>query len=91
VHLLSPGIEDEEEGLAALRGLAESIRKEAETAQAPEKQAWLYERAKAEEDGARQLAEDGPAPRAAEQYILAAFLYEKAKEVALESAQAGRG
>ena len=36
------------------------------------------------------MAKDGLVPQAAEQYILAAFLYEKAKEVSLESAQAGR-
>jgi serine/threonine protein kinase len=91
VHLLSLTAADEEQGLAALKDLASSIRKEAEAALAPSKQAWLYERAKAEEDGARGKAKDGLVPRAAEQYILAGFLYEKAKEVALESAQAGRG
>jgi len=90
VHLLSPKAADEEQGLAALRDLAATIRKEAETALAPSKQAWLFERAVAEEDGARQTAKDGLAPQAAEQYILAAFLYEKAKEVSLESAQAVR-
>jgi tRNA A-37 threonylcarbamoyl transferase component Bud32 len=90
VHLLSAKTETEDEGLASLRELAASIRQEAETALAPEKQAWLYERAKTEEDGARQMVKDGLVPQAAEQYILAAFLYEKAKEVALESAQAGR-
>jgi tRNA A-37 threonylcarbamoyl transferase component Bud32 len=90
VHLLSAKAETEDEGLASLRELAASIRQEAETALAPEKQAWLYERAKTEEDGARQMVKDGLVPQAAEQYILAAFLYEKAKEVALESAQAGR-
>ncbi len=90
VHLLSLKAADEETGLAALKDLAASIRGEAETALAPSKEAWLYERARAEEDGARQTAKDGLVPRAAEQYILAAFLYEKAKEVALESAQAVR-
>jgi hypothetical protein len=90
VHVLSLKATDEEQGLAALRELTDTIRKDAETAQAPSKQAWLYERATTEEDGARQMAKDGFAPQAAEQYILAAFLYEKAKEVSLESAQAGR-
>ena len=90
VHLLSPKATGEEEGLAALKELAGAIRKDAEAAQAPAKQAWLFERATTEEEGARQMAKDGLVPQAAEQYILAAFLFEKAKEVSLESAQAGR-
>jgi hypothetical protein len=36
------------------------------------------------------MARDGLIPQAAEQSILASFLFEKAKEVSLESAQAGR-
>jgi tRNA A-37 threonylcarbamoyl transferase component Bud32 len=90
VHLLSPKAADEAAGLAALRDLTASIRTEAGAASAPQKQAWLYERAKAEEDGAGEKAREGLVPQAAEQYVLAAFLYEKAKEVALESAGAGR-
>ena len=90
IHLLSLKAADENEGLAALRNLTASIRAEADAAQAPSKQAWLYERAKAEEDGARDKGKDGLVPQAAEQYVLAAFLYEKAKEVAAESAGAGR-
>jgi len=90
VHVLSLDITGENNALASLEGLAGGIRLEAEAARAPEKQAWLFERAKAEEDGARERIKDGLVPQAAEQYILAAFLYEKAKEVALESAQAGR-
>jgi serine/threonine protein kinase len=90
VHGLSLRVEDEEQGLAALQELTGSIRKEAETALAPAKQAWLFDRAKTEEEGARKMAGDKLIPQAAEQYILSAFLFEKAKEVALESAQAGR-
>jgi predicted Ser/Thr protein kinase len=90
VLLLSPKATDEDQALAALRDLTGTIRKDAETALAPSKQAWLYERAKTEEEGARQMAKDGLVPQAAEQYILAAFLYEKAKDVSLETAQAGR-
>jgi serine/threonine protein kinase len=90
VHALSLEVDGEEEALTSLRELATGIRREAEAADAPGKQAWLYERARAEEDGARERIKDGLVPEAAEQYILAAFLYEKAKEVALESAQAGR-
>jgi hypothetical protein len=90
IHLLSLNAADEDEGLAALRGLTAAIRAEADAAQAPSKQAWLYERAKTEEDGAREKDKEGLVPQAAEQYVLAAFLYEKAKEVAAESAGAGR-
>ncbi len=90
VHVLSLDTVGEDNALASLERLAAGIRVEAEAAGAPEKQAWLYERAKAEEVGARERIKDGLVPQAAEQYILAAFLYEKAKEVALESAQAGR-
>lgn len=90
VYALSLKAEDEDQGLAALQELTGSIRKEAETALAPSKQAWLFDRAKAEEEGARKMAAEKLVPQAAEQYILSAFLYEKAKEVALESAQAGR-
>ncbi|MCX6569614.1 MAG: serine/threonine protein kinase [Candidatus Aminicenantes bacterium] len=90
VYELSLRVDDEEQALAALRELTGSIRKEAEAALAPSKQAWLFDRAKTEEDGARQTAEEKLIPQAAERYILSAFLFEKAKEVALESAQAGR-
>jgi tRNA A-37 threonylcarbamoyl transferase component Bud32 len=90
VHVLSLRIEGEEQGLAALQELTGSIRKDAETALAPSKQAWLFDRAKTEEEGARKMAVDKLIPQAAEQYILSAFLFEKAKEVALESAQVGR-
>jgi hypothetical protein len=90
IHLLSPRAADEDQAMAALRELTSTIRKDADSAAAPAKQAWLYERAVAEEDGAKQMAKDGLVPQAAEQYILAAFLYEKAKEVSLESTQAGR-
>jgi hypothetical protein len=90
VHVLSLNVDDEERALAALQELATSIRREAEAALAPTKQAWLFDRAKGEEEGGRQMLKDNLAPQAAERFILAAFLYEKAKEVALESAQAGR-
>jgi len=90
VHGLSLRVEDEEQGLAALQELTGSIRKDAETAMAPTKQTWLFDRAKTEEEGARKMAGEKLILQAAEQYILSAFLFEKAKEVALESAQAGR-
>ncbi len=90
VHELSLTVSDEDQALAALRGLAASIRKEAEAVQAPAKEAWLFDRAKGEEEGGLKMIEDNLVPQAAERFILAAFLYEKAKEVALESSQAGR-
>jgi hypothetical protein len=90
VHELSLRVENEDQALASLAELSTFLRKEAEAAQAPAKQAWLFDRAKDEEEGARQTARDKLYPQAAERFILAAFLYEKAKEVALESAQAGR-
>ena len=76
--------------MEALRELTAEIRGAAEAALAPSKQAWLYERAVTEQESAARMAGEGLVPRAAEQYILAAFLFEKAKEVSLESAQAGR-
>ncbi|MEN6561881.1 MAG: serine/threonine-protein kinase [Acidobacteriota bacterium] len=91
VHALSPRATDENKGLAALGELVTGKRREAETAQAQAKQAWLYDRAVSQEQSAGQMVSEGLVPQAAEQYILAAFLYEKAKEVAEESAQAGRG
>ncbi|HDT14463.1 MAG TPA: serine/threonine protein kinase [Candidatus Aminicenantes bacterium] len=90
VHRLSPKAVDEQRGLEALRELTAEIRGAAEAALAPSKQAWLYERAVTEQESAARMAGEGLVPRAAEQYILAAFLFEKAKEVSLESAQAGR-
>ena len=90
VLLLSPKAANEDQGLAALRDLTGAIRKDAESALAPSRQAWLYERAVTVEEGARQMAGDGLITQAAEQYILAAFLYEKAKEVSLETTRAGR-
>jgi serine/threonine protein kinase len=91
VHGLSLGAETEDQCLAALKDMTAGIRKEAEAARAAEKQAWLYERAVAEEAAAAERIREGLVPQAAEQYILASFLFEKAKDVALESAQAGRG
>jgi serine/threonine protein kinase len=90
VHGLSLGVETEDACLAALKDMTTGIRKEADAALAPQKQAWLYERAIAEEAAAGERIKEGLVPQAAEQYILASFLFEKAKDVALESAQAGR-
>ena len=88
VYKLSLAGGNEDECLAALQGLVGAARIEADAAQAPVKQSWLYGRAKEEETAARGLAGGKSYPEAAERFILAAFLYEKARDVALESAQA---
>ena len=88
VYLLGVRGGDEVQCLSALQGLVKSARDEAEAAQAPVKQAWLYGRAKGDEAAATELAQQKAYPEAAERFIVAAFLYEKAKEVAQESAQA---
>ena len=88
VYLLSVRGGDEARCLSALQGLVKSARDEAEAARAPVKEAWLYGRAKGDEAAASELAQQKAYPEAAERFIVAAFLYEKAKEVALESAQA---
>ncbi len=89
VYKMSAAGGDEASGLAALQGLVSAARTEADAAQAPAKQDWLYGRAREDEAAAAQLSREKAYPEAAERFILAAFLYEKAREVALESAQAG--
>jgi serine/threonine protein kinase len=89
VYKLSVGGGNEDRCLAALQGLVGAARTEADAAQAPAKQDWLYGRAKEDEAAAAELTRQKAYPDAAERFILAAFLYEKAREVALESAQAG--
>jgi len=79
---------NEDQCLAALQGMVRSSHREADAAQAAAKEAWLYGRAGEEEAGAVALSGQKAYPEAAERFILAAFLYEKAKDVALESAQA---
>jgi hypothetical protein len=88
IYQLSVRAGDEEQCLAALQGLVNSARGEAEAVQAPAREAWLYSRAKEDEGGAVDLFRQKAYPEAAERFILAAFLYEKAKEVAIEGAQA---
>ncbi len=88
VYLLSVRGGNEDACLSALQGLAKTSGTEAEAAQAPAKQSWLFGRAKEEETAAGSLARGKSYPEAAERFILAAFLYEKARDVALESAQA---
>jgi len=88
VYNLSVTGGNDDQCLSALQGLVVSARGEAEAAQAPAKEAWLYGKAKSEEAEAGGLARQKAYPEAAERFILAAFLYEKAKDVALESTQA---
>jgi serine/threonine protein kinase len=88
VYNLSVRGGNEDQCLSALQGLVKSARGEAEAAQAPAKETWLYGKAKGEEAEAGELARQKAYPEAAERFILAAFLYEKAKDVALESTQA---
>ncbi len=90
VYLLSLSGGNEDQCLAALGGLVKEARSGAEAAQAAARESWLYGRAKEDETAAADLAKDKAYPFAAERYILAAFLYEKAKEVALENAQAAQ-
>jgi serine/threonine protein kinase len=74
--------------LLALQGLAKSMRADAEKAEAPARDAWLYTRAREEETRADGLASAKQYPEAAEFYVLAAFLYNKSRDVSLENAQA---
>jgi len=90
VYLLSIKGGNEDQCLAALRDLASTSRTEAEKAQAPDKEGWLYALAKEDEAAAVNLTGDKAYAFAAEAFIKATFLYEKAREVSLESAQAGR-
>jgi hypothetical protein len=88
VYALSLRGGNEDQCLSALQGLASSARAEADAVQAAARESWLYGRAREEETKAAQLARSKAYPESAERFILTAFLYEKAKDVALESAQA---
>jgi serine/threonine protein kinase len=87
VYSLSLEGGDEEACLEALRKMVADSRTAARTAGAPEKDAWLFNRAEEEEHRALAMAQDNFYAEAAEFNILAAFLYEKARDVALESVQ----
>jgi hypothetical protein len=90
IYALSPKVGTDDESLSALQKLARSAGLEAQAAQAEAREAWLYGRAEEDEAAARELAQKRAYPDAAERYILAAFLYEKAKEVAVESSLVGQ-
>jgi hypothetical protein len=85
VYRLSPKGGDEDQCLTLLEGLVGGIRKEAEAAGGGRIDPWLVSRAKEEGDRAKELGAAKAYPQAAEFYILSAFLYEKARDVALES------
>jgi hypothetical protein len=74
--------------LAALQGLTKAAQAEAEAVRPESTDAWLYNRAQEDEAAADGLARQNSVPESAERYILAAFLYEKAKDVAADSAAA---
>ncbi len=67
-----------------LKNFVDGLRKEAALLDAPSSASasWYFEHAKEEEEEAASLVEDDDLEDAAERYIQAAFLYEKAKEKA---------
>ncbi len=87
VYLLSVHGGDEDQCLGYLQGLVTTVRSEAEFAKAPAKESWLYTKAVEEEERAQQSFDNSQYAESAELFILSAFLYEKARDVALESAQ----
>ncbi|MDH4197243.1 MAG: serine/threonine protein kinase [Candidatus Aminicenantes bacterium] len=89
VYQLSMKGGNEDQCLTLLDGLVTSVRKEAEAAGAARLDPWLISRAKEEADRAKELNAGKAYPQAAEFYILSAFLYEKARDVALESTVVG--
>jgi len=76
---------NEETCLARLQGLVKDTRVQADSVKPLMKDSWLYERAGEEESQAVSMASEGRFTEAAEFYVLSAFLYEKAKDVTVES------
>jgi len=87
IHEMSTSGGNEEDCLAALGEFATKSRDEAFKSGAPQKEGWLFERAREEEAEAGRLSKENHYSLAAEKFILAVFLYRKATEVALESTQ----
>jgi len=85
VFMLSLQGGNEEICLARLQGLLKDTRARAEAVKPLMKDSWLYERAREEESRAASMASEGRAAESAEFYVLSAFLYEKAKDVTMES------
>jgi serine/threonine protein kinase len=71
--------------LARLQGLVKDTRTQADAVKPLMKDSWLYERAREEESRAASMSSEGRSAEAAEFYVLSAFLYEKAKDVTVES------
>jgi len=76
---------NEETCLARLQGLVKDTRKQADAVKPLMKDSWLYERASEEESRAASMSSEGWSAESAEFYVLSAFLYEKAKDVTVES------
>jgi len=76
---------NEETCLARLQELLKDTRARADAVKPLMKDSWLYERAREEESRAASMASEGRVADSAEFYILSAFLYEKAKDVTVES------
>jgi len=74
--------------LARLQGLVKDTRTQADAVKPLMKDSWLYERAREEESRAASMSSEGRSAEAAEFYVLSAFLYEKAKDVTVESGRA---
>jgi hypothetical protein len=72
--------------IEVLKNFVDGLRKEATRMDAPSSASasWYFEHAKEEEEQAASLVEEDDLEDAAERYIQAAFLYEKAKEKASE-------
>jgi serine/threonine-protein kinase len=78
---------DDAESLAHLRSFVQGLRMGADIIKAREAASWLYDRAREEESQADIAFEQGNIAEAAEYYLLSAFLYDKSREVAEDSAQ----
>jgi serine/threonine protein kinase len=85
VYALSPMAENEAGSVSLLKSYLNEIKTEAMTAGAPRLAVWYFQEAQKEEAAAEKLSEKKDYRTAAENYIGAAFLYEKAKEKAAEA------
>ena len=88
VYLLSHTHKSDEDGLRALRRLAAARRAAADAVKIQIQDTWLYDRAREQECQADAAFAQKDYGGAAEYFVLAAFLFEKTKEVALDSPQA---
>jgi len=89
VYVLSVPGGAEEACLVRLQGLVRDARREADTVKAAAKGSWLYERAREEEARAVTYLTGKQYAEAAEFLVLSAFLYEKSRDVSLESTGPG--